>query len=80
MSKSLQRVVPRRIASVLSGLLGFWLLLDAVGVHIDGLRTRHIEYTQNTSLFVIISVVFVVIGGALLLVAWRLWRVPDQLR
>ena len=80
MSTSLQRVFLRRIASVVSGLLGFWLLANAVGVHIEGLRTGHLEYTQNTAIFVIISIVLVIIGGALLFAAWRLWRMPEQLR
>lgn len=80
MSTSHQRILARRIASVASALLGFWLLVDAVGVHIDGLVTRHIEYTRNFALFFTISAVFVVIAGALLFAAWRLWRRPEELR
>jgi hypothetical protein len=52
---------------------------SAVGPHIDGLRTRHIEYMQNIPILVVISAVLLVIGGALLFAARRLWRVPEQL-
>lgn len=79
MSSHRHRVVRRRIGSAVCGLFGFWMAAGAIGVHIDGLRTRHIEYMENIPIFGIISVVLLAIGGALLFGAWRLWRVPEQL-
>ena len=79
MSGNRQRIVPRRIGSVVCALLGFWLVAGAVGVHIDGLSTHHTEYMWNIPIFVVLSAVVLVIGGALLFAAWRLWRAPKRL-
>ena len=76
MRTNLQRIVLRRIGSILLGLLGVFFLVSAAGSHIDNFRTRHIEYMQNLPIFITISVVFVAVGGILLWTAWRLWRVP----
>jgi len=74
-----QRIVRRRIGSVACGLLGLCIAVSAFSAHIEGLRTRHIEYMQNIPIFVIISAVLLVIGSALLFAAWRLWRMPERL-
>jgi hypothetical protein len=79
MSSHRHRIVRRRIGAAVCGLLGFWIAASAVGSHVDGVRTRHIEYMQNIPVFVIISAVLIVIGGCLLFASWRLWRVPEQL-
>ena len=78
MSSNRQRVIRRRIGSSVCGLLGLWLVANAVGPHVDGLRERHIEYMQNIPVFVILSMIFLVVGGALLSAAWKLWRAPED--
>lgn len=79
MSSNLQRIVRRRIGSVVLGFLGLFFLISAAGSHVDNLRDPHIGYAQNFLFFVIISIVFAAIGGALLFAAWRLWRLPQEL-
>ena len=79
MSSNRHQIVRRKVGSVVFGLLGLFFLVSAAGPHVDGLRTRHIEYMQNIPIFVVISVVCMAIGSALLFAAWRLWRVPKQL-
>lgn len=78
MSTRLQQIFARRIVSIVFGLLGLWMLISAVGAHFDGLAKRHVEYAQNIPIFIIFSVLLGAIGGALLIAAWRLWRLPPQ--
>ena len=77
MSSKHQRLVTRRIASVVSALLGIFLVVSAAGSHVENLRAPHIEYTQNLSVFAAVSIVFVAIGMVLLFAAWRLWPIPE---
>src|SRR4051812_41474435 len=64
----------RRWRAILLALVGLLLLIPAAGPHIDGLRTHHVEYTQNVSMFVIISVAFEGLAVTLFVAAWRIWH------
>lgn len=78
MSINLIRVSRRRGGSIVCGLLGLLFVAGAVQAHVDGVRTNHLDYRQNLPMMVLNSVGLLVIGGALLLCAWRLWRAPGR--
>ena len=78
MNSNLKKIVRRRVGSAVFALLGLFFLGSAAGSHIEGLRSRNVEYVQNIPIFIVISVVCVAIGVAFLFAAWRMWRVPEQ--
>ena len=77
-NKGVRQVIRRVIGVAVCGL-GLWMIIGAVGLHVHGLRTGDIEYTRNIPLYIIVSAGLVIMGGAFLFSAWKLWRWPERL-
>ena len=72
------RILLRKAASILCGIVGVWIISCAVGAHVSGMRTGNIEYRQYIAVIVVLSAVLLVVGGLLLAAAWKLWRVTTR--
>ena len=78
MSTNGKRIIWRRGGSIVCALLSLYFVASAIALHVEGMRTNHLDYRHHIPMFVVDSIVLVIIGGALLFAARRLWRVPGQ--
>ena len=78
MNKGVRQVIRRGIGLAVCGL-GLWMIIDAVGLHVDGIRTQNSEYMRNIPADILFSAGLFIMGGAFLWSAWKLWRRPERL-
>jgi hypothetical protein len=76
MNNQRNRIIRRRVGAGVLGVIGLFVLCNAVLPIVDGFRFQSNEFIEHLPILFIIAVFLFFLGVLLLYCARRLWRAP----